>query len=157
MSFVIRGIDPSPFRELWSLDDDALAARHAKRVTVSGFPGYPDRVTLDDAPVGEEVLLVNYEHLPVDSPYRSRYAVYVRKGETSPAEYVDAVPPALARRTLSVRAFSADDMAVDARIVEGADLAPVVAELFQNRKVAYIHAHYAKFGCFAARIDRGAA
>lgn len=154
MAFVIRGIDPSPYADLWSATDDALARHQAKRVTVAAFPGYPDRIGLDDAPLGEEVLLVNHEHLPVETPYRSRYAVYLRRGLQEPAEYRDQVPPALARRTLSVRAFSREDEAIDARIVEGSALAPVLEDMLNQPLAAYIHIHYAAFGCFAARADR---
>ena len=154
MDYVIRGIDPAPFAPLWSLDDAALAAHHARRVTVASFPGYPDRIGLDDAAVGETVLLVNHEHLPVDSPYRSRYAIYVREGQAAPAEYRNAIPPALARRTLSLRAFSAGHLAIDARLVEGAALAAAITDLFANPDAAYLHVHYATFGCFAARVDR---
>lgn len=154
MAFVIRGIDPSPYRVLWALDDEALARQQARRVTVTECPGFPDRVGLDDVPVGETVLLVNHEHLPVDSPYRSRYAVYLRRSADAPAECIDTVPPALARRTLSVRAFSSEHCAVDARLVEGHALAPVLDAMLAQPLVAYVHVHYATFGCFAARAER---
>ena len=157
MAFVIRGIDPSLYHALWSLDDEALARRMAKRVTVTEFPGYPDRISLDDVPLGEEVLLVNHEHLPVDTPYRSSYAVYLRRRVDAQAEYVDDVPPALSRRTLSVRAFSPDHWAVDARLVEGSALVPVLEAMFSDPGVAYVHLHFATFGCFAARAERIAA
>jgi len=95
-----------------------------------------------------------FEHLPVDSPYRSSHAIYVRAGATSKYDGVDAVPPALARRLLSVRAFDADGLMVSGEIVEGANLAPYIEEQLANPVVAYLHAHYARRGCFAARIDR---
>jgi hypothetical protein len=42
----------------------------------------------------------------------------------------------------------------DADVVEGAAAAPVIARMLANPGVAYLHAHYAKPGCYAARIDR---
>lgn len=154
MSFRITGLDPAPFAELWDLDEAALAARLARRVTVTARPGFPDRVGLEDLAVGEPALLVNFEHQPGHSPYESRYAVYVGRGRTAPALYVDAVPPALAVRTLSVRAFSAGDDVVDAVLVEGHDLPSRIEALFADPRVAYLHVHYAKFGCYAARVER---
>jgi hypothetical protein len=58
-----------------------LAARGAVWQAVKEGTHPPCRVSLTDAQPGDEILLVNYEHHPVDSPYRRRYAVYVRKDE----------------------------------------------------------------------------
>ena len=41
-----------------------------------------DRVTLEDAPVGQALLLLNYEHQAADTPYRSRHAIYVSEAAT---------------------------------------------------------------------------
>src|SRR5438067_2138644 len=101
MSFLIRGIDPRPFRELFSLGDDALKSRGMRRRRADEVPGFPCRVSLEDAAVGEEVLLVNHVHHDVQSPYRGSGPIYVRRLSERPAEFVDAVPLALARRLLS--------------------------------------------------------
>jgi hypothetical protein len=100
------------------------------------------------------VLLVNYEHLPVASPYRSSYAIYVREHARDAQFAVDEIPPVLQHRLLSVRAFSAAGMLLEADVVAGAELAPVIAKLLRPREVAYLHVHNAKPGCFAARVDR---
>jgi hypothetical protein len=41
-----------------------------------------------------------------------------------------------------------------ADIVDGRDLAPLLARAFDDALVAYIHVHFAKPGCFACRVDR---
>jgi len=41
-----------------------------------------------------------------------------------------------------------------ADVVEGRELAAAIATLLKDVKVDFIHAHYARAGCFAARIDR---
>jgi len=156
MSFRISGLDPREFTDYAAMTDAELARHRAKRCTATEYPGYPCRVTLDDAQPGEEVILLNYEHLPVDSPYRSSHAIYVRAGATRPYEGLDEVPPALARRLLSVRAFDAAGNMVSGEVLEGRDLAPYLEAQLANREVAYLHAHYARRGCFAARIDRAA-
>jgi hypothetical protein len=154
MSFRISGLDPTLFSALVAMGDAELARHRARRDTATEYPGYPCRVTLDDAQPGEEVLLLNFEHLPVDSPYRSSHAIYVRVNATERCEFVDQVPPALARRLLSVRAFDAADNMVSGEVLEGRDLAPYLESRLSNGEVAYLHAHYARRGCFAARIDR---
>ncbi|MFX7918386.1 DUF1203 domain-containing protein, partial [Acinetobacter baumannii] len=103
--FAIAGLDPAPFAPLFGLSDAALADRGVERMTVTHQPGFPCRVTLEDAAVGETVLLLNYEHLPVATPSRQRHAIFVREGATQAARYVDQVPDQLAIRPLSVRAY----------------------------------------------------
>jgi hypothetical protein len=43
---------------------------------------------------------------------------------------------------------------VDADLAAGAVLAPVIERFLANPAVEYLHAHYAKRGCYAARIER---
>jgi hypothetical protein len=58
------------------------------------------------------------------------------------------------RRVISLRAFDEDGMLIDADLAEGSMLEPVIGRLFASPQAAYLHAHYAKPGCYAARIDR---
>lgn len=153
--FVISGVDPTPFANLYGLDDAALAAQGVERMTVTESPGFPCRISLQDAAVGDTVLLVNHEHLPVDTPYRQRHAIFVREGEAVAARYANEVPDQLAIRTLSVRGYDAMGNMTDADLVEGCDLPALIDRLFADPNTAYLHAHNAKRGCFAARIDRG--
>lgn len=151
--FVIRGLDPAPFAPLFALDDEALAALDARRV-VAGGAGFPCRISLEDAEPGETLILANFEHLPVASPFRSRHAVYVREGAGEPAEYRDAVPEQFRSRMLSLRAFDEDGMMVDADLADGREVEAVIERMLAAPGTAYLHAHFAKPGCFAARIDR---
>ncbi|MEP9359515.1 DUF1203 domain-containing protein [Sphingomonas sp. KR3-1] len=154
MSYVIQGIDPAPFRHLYGASDAALAAEQVVRFTVEKKPDAPCRVELVDVDPGETVLLVNYAHLPVASPYRSAHAIFVREGAEAPARFENRVPEPLAIRLLSVRAFDGAGMMTDAEVVEGAELEPLIARMFADPAVAYLHVHNAKRGCFAARVDR---
>jgi hypothetical protein len=155
MSFVITGLDPQPFRHLYGLSDAELAREGAIRMRADAKPGFPCRVTLEDAEPGEDLLLLNYEHLPVATPYRSRHAIFIRDGAEQAARYESAVPEQLRCRLLSVRAFDADGMMTDAAAFEGTDLAERIEGFFADPAVAYLHVHNAGRGCFAARVDRG--
>lgn len=154
MSFVVTGLPVEPFRPLFGLDAAALAARGVVRMTADSKPGFPCRITLEDAEPGETVLLLNHEHLAVDTPYRSRHAIFVRESAKAPARVDGVVPPVMATRLLSLRAFDAADMMIDAEVVEGTDAAPLIERFLHNPATAYLHAHAARRGCFVARIDR---
>jgi hypothetical protein len=154
MDYRITGLQPAQFSPLHGLDDAALAKHRALRKICDSNPGFPCRVTLEDAQPGEKVLLLNFEHLSVDSPYRSSHAIYVRESATAPFDAVGVIPPALRSRLLSVRAFDALGHIVDAEIAEGQVVEPLIERFFALDEVSYIHAHFARRGCFAARIDR---
>lgn len=154
MSFRITGLPAERFADLFALPDAELAARGAVRRIADGrTPGYPCRISLTDSQPGDELLLVNYEHHPVDSPYRMRFAIYVRRGEET-YDKVDEVPDQLRSRTLAARAFDADGMMVDRELVEGRDLEAAIARLFAEPRAAYLHVHFAAAGCYAARVER---
>ena len=152
MTFTVRGLSPEPFLPLYGLSDGELSEHRARRVVVNGT-GFPERIEMRDAAAGETLLLVNFEHQNANTPYRSSHAVYVREGATE-SWSGDHVPEVMRQRLLSLRGFSADGSMVDADVVEGRDAEPLIARLFGDPAVAYIHAHYAKPGCYAARIDR---
>ena len=154
MDFRITGLDPAPFRQYFAMDEAELARRHAVRRVVDAKPGAPCRVGLVDAEPGEEVLLVNFEHLPVDSPYRSRHAIYVRRLATEAFDRVNEVPPALRVRLLAVRAFDQRHMMVGCDIAEGAVVEPLIERLLAAPETSYLHVHYARAGCYAARVER---
>ena len=154
MGYRITGVSPKPFEHLYGLSNDDLALQGARRYTVDEKPGFPDRISLRDVEIGDRVLLVNFTHQSAPTPYQSSHAIFVREGERDVAVVVDRVPESLQLRTLSLRAFDTDGMMVDADLVEGRAAESLIHKFFGNQQVAYIHAHYARRGCFSARIDR---
>ena len=155
MSFVVSGLPVAPFQSLFGQSEAALAAQGVIRMTSDAAVGFPCRITLEDAPVGETVLLLNYEHQPADTPYRSRHAIFVREAASATTSTRDAIPPCLAVRPfISLRAFDVDGMMLDAEVVPGAELTGLIERLLALPDAAYLHAHYAGRGCYAARIDR---
>ena len=154
MSFQIHALSPAPFAPLFAMSDDELRSRLATRITVDAKPGYPCRVSLADAEIGETVILVNFEHQPADSPYQASHAIFVREhaGQAFPA--AGSVPEALASRLISVRAFNDKHFLVNADVIDGSRLSESIPAMFQDPEVAYLHLHHAKPGCFAARVTR---
>jgi hypothetical protein len=153
MSFRITGLPATEFADLFALSDGALRARRAVRQVVDARLSYPCRVSLADAELGEKVILVNYEHQRADTPYRASHAIYVREGDVT-YDAVDEVPDQLRRRMLSLRAFDEKGMIVGADLVDGRTLEDSIATLLADKRAAYLHAHFAKFGCYAAHIER---
>ena len=154
MTYRITGLDPAQFAPLFGLSDAELAEQHIQRHHVSAPNAFPDRITMVDLEPGETALLLNYEHLPVDSPYRSRHAIYVKEGATTPYSQMGEVPAVMKRRTLALRGINSAGHIVDADLATGEAIEPLILRLFENPDIAYIHAHYAQRGCFSARIDR---
>jgi hypothetical protein len=154
MSFRVTGLSPEPFRPLYGLSDEELARRGAKRYIVDHTPGFPDRVEMRDAALGERVLLLNHVCQPANTPYRASHAIFVREGAEHSYDEVDQVPEVMRGRLLSLRAYDALGMMLDADVVDGGQIEAVITRLFQSPQVAYIHAHNAKRGCYSGRIDR---
>jgi Protein of unknown function (DUF1203) len=154
MNFQIRGLEKTQFAALSGLSGAALAEHHVQRLTADRCPGFPCRVSLQDAQPGESVLLLNYEHLPLATPYRSRYAIFVRENAQEARLAVNEIPPVLLSRLLSVRAFSAQGHLLDADVTPGEDLATLIDRLLAPPSVAFLHVHNARPGCYAARVER---
>lgn len=156
MPFQIHALAENEFQALFDLTESELERLNARRETVAVKPGAPCRISLEDADVGESVLLVNYEHQPAGSPYRSSHAIYVRKGVGQAALEVGEVPTAISSRLISVRAFDDSHSMIAAEIVDGGQQSDEIATQFANPETAYIHLHFAKRGCFAALVTRPA-
>src|SRR4051794_30625789 len=93
MTYVVKGIDPAPYRPLFGLPDEELARRNIVRMTVTKKLSFPCRVSLTDRDIGESVLLLNHFSHDVANPYRASHAIFITEGADQAAQYVDEVPP----------------------------------------------------------------
>lgn len=154
MDFRIVGLSPEPFRHLYGVSEQDLAIHGVIRYRADECPGYPDRVEMREARVGETLLLLNHVCQPAETPYRATHAIFVREGAEDTYDRVNEVPEVMRLRLLSLRAFDAAGMMLDADIVDGKEIEGLIERLFANPQVNYIHAHYARRGCFSGRIER---
>lgn len=154
MHFRICGLSPLPFQHLYGLPEAKLKQLGVIRYLVDAKPGYPDRITMEDAEPGQTVLLLNHVCQDADTPYRASHAIFIREGATQAYDAVDQVPASLRIRLLSLRAYDEHGMMLDADVVEGNAIETVIARLFDDATVSYIHVHNARRGCYAGRIDR---
>jgi hypothetical protein len=153
-SFQFSGLPLEDFQFLFNFSDAELASHGAQRCIVDSKPGYPCRVSLADAEIGESVILLNYVHHPVDGPYRSSGPVYVRETATQVIFRVNEVPPVVRDRLMSVRAYDSNGYLVRSDVVEGSTLEHKIPDFFSDASVAYLHLHNAKPGCYSCRVDR---
>ncbi len=154
MTFRITGLSAEPFRHLFGLPEDALADHGVLRYVVDKKPGFPDRVEMRDGDLGETMLLLNHTCQPADTPYRAAHAIFVREGATNTYDATGAVPEVMRIRLLSVRAYDALGMMLEADVVEGIAIEHLIERFFAYPAVDYIHVHNAKRGCYSGRIDR---
>jgi hypothetical protein len=157
MNFQIIGLPQTDFVHLFALVDEELRRHNARRIVADAPHAFPCRISLADAELGDEVILTHYEHLPANSPFRSSHAVYVRPNASEWRPQIGEVPDQLRRRMLSLRGFDREDMMRTADLVDGREIEQLIETMLVDPDITYIHAHYAKQGCFAARIDRIAA
>ena len=153
MSFRVLGLSPVLFRPLFAMDDARLHKLGARRI-IADDPRMPCRVSLEHARLGEEVLFLNFEHQPANTPYRATHAIYVRRAAERAFDAVDTIPEVLRSRLLAIRAFDARHMMIDAEVCEGTDAAELFERFLANPQTSYLHVHNAKPGCYAARVER---
>lgn len=150
MTYRIEGLDPARFA-----DPEALLAEGAIRMTADSAGGYPCRVTLEDAAPGESVLLLNYIHADVETPFRASHAIFVREGATMAPRYDDMAPPYLERRTVSLRGFDRAGMIRKASVAAPGGADAGIRGLLEDEEIDYVDVHNAAWGCFLARAKRG--
>ena len=157
-SFQLAGLPPAPFAPLFALSDAELSRLDARRVIADRKPGFPCRVSLVDADIGEELLLLPFEHQPASSPYRSSGPIFVRKAAMRAVLDPGIIPDYVRTRSMSVRVYDAAHQMIDAVVCPGSEAARVLDRMFARADAAYIHLHNANRGCFSCavrRIDRG--
>jgi hypothetical protein len=154
MSFQLLALPFEPFAALFSMSDAELAERDVKRVIAGENPGYPCRVSLVDAEVGEELLLLSFTHQPARSPYRGSGPIFVRKSARRGTPAAGEIPDYVRLRLMSVRAYDASHQMIDAAVCPGENVAQMILKMFENLDAAYIHLHNAKRGCFSCRVER---
>ena len=153
-NFRIVGLPLTEFEPLFSLNDEQLAQKAARRMTVDAKPGFPCRVSLEDAEIGEKVVLLPFTHHDVSSPYRASGPIFVREHAKEARLATDEIPDLVLNRTLSVRAYDTAGMMLNSDVVAGRELKLHIEKLFTNPKITYLHLHSAAAGCYSCKVER---
>jgi hypothetical protein len=154
MNFKIKSLEASEFSMLFDLDNSALEKMGAIRMIVDEFPGFPCRVSLEDAEIGEEVILLPYQHHKTTSPYQASGPIFVRKIAQTAQLDINQIPKMLNHRLLSLRGYDNNAIMKEATVVEGKNLNEKIIKIFENEDILYIHIHNAKPGCYNCVVER---
>jgi len=154
IDFLIKALPLDSFHDLMLKNNEELKLLGAAWTTVDAEPGYPCRVSLSDAKVGERVLAVSFCHHNVNSPYKASGPIFVREKASRVKLGINEIPKMLRHRLLSVRAYSSQKLMIGAGVVQGAELESAIDSQFQNGEVEYIHIHNATPGCFNCSVHR---
>jgi len=153
-SFVVKALQKEELSIFSKLSDRELANRSAHWIRADTNPGYPCRVSLVDAEVGERVLAFSFCHHDVNSPYRSAGPIFIREKAETARLKINHIPKMLRHRLLSLRAYGSDNMMIGAEVLEGVDLEDGIDRLFESDKVEFLHIHNANPGCFNCAVYR---
>ncbi len=152
--FQITGINGLKMHPLFEMSNIRLAEKGIVRMIADSKPGFPCRISLKDAEIGEEVLLLPYIHHNSGSPYRASGPIFIRRNARPASLAVNEIPDMLLHRLLSVRAYDTAGMMQLARVVNGNTLQMAIYELFENTHTAYLHIHNAGPGCYNCQVNR---
>ena len=154
MHFRIKGLSPNKFQHLYGQSDEALSRQGSIRYQVDEEASFPDRIEMRDGKIGETMLLLNFEHQTVDTPYQASHAIFVLEGATQQYDEINKIPPVMRHRLLSLRGFDETGFLLEADVVHGKAIENLIEPLFHNPEIAYIHVHNAKQGCYSGLIER---
>jgi hypothetical protein len=157
MSFLIKSLQEQEFEMYFEMTDAALEKLGARRMIADAYPGYPCRVSLQDAAIGEEVILLPYQHHKTTSPYQASGPVFVRKSAKTANLQINEIPKMLHHRLLSLRGYTRNGMMKQAKVIEGKILEQKIIHIFEDDEIDYIHIHNAKPGCFNCVVERSQA
>lgn len=153
-NFKIKSLNHEEFLGFFDLTNHELEKIGAIKMTVDKFPGFPCRISLEDAEIGEEVLLLPYKHHKTNSPYQSSGPIFIRKRANTPIFENNEIPTIFNHRLLSLRSYDENGIMKQAIVIEGSSLKEEIIRTFENEKIDYIHIHNAKPGCFACLVER---
>lgn len=155
-NFRIVGLPRAQFEPLFSLNDEELAQKGARRMIVDAKPGFPCRIGLADAEIGETVILLPFMHHDVDSPYRASGPIFVRENAKEAQLAPGEIPEVVRSRTMSVRAYDNDGLMIDGAVITGAEIKGQIEKLFADPRIEYLHLHNAGAGCYSCKVERPA-
>jgi late competence protein required for DNA uptake (superfamily II DNA/RNA helicase) len=153
-NFKIKALSCNQFLHLFSATEEALKKIGVVKMIVDKTPGFPCRVSLQDATIGEEVLLLPFQHHNTPSPYRATGPIFVRKNAIEATLVMNEIPKMLLHRLLSLRSYNKEGIMIHASVVEGKIIAETLQALFTNNEITYVHIHNAKPGCYNCLAER---
>mgnify|MGYP000075082477 CR=1 FL=1 len=142
------------YNQLFELTTEELAEKNMVKMLVDATPGFPCRVSLEDAEIGEEVLLLPLEYHKTTSPYKASGPVFIRKNAVKADLAVNEIPVMLYKRQQTLRVYNTNGMMIAAKSPSTDALRKEIKTLFKNPKASYIQIHNTNPGCYNCQINR---
>ena len=132
---------------------DALG-QPVRRVVSEG--GEPCRDVLRRAQAGEELILASFSPFSEEGPYREFGPVFIlaNAAEEGVSREALPVPQGYLRDRFVLRAYSSREEILDAAMVTPSEAEATLESFLARPEVAFVHARFPLYGCFACRIDR---
>lgn len=153
VNFNISAIE-NKYNHLFDLSEEDLLVKGAVIMIVDEKPGFPCRVSLEDAEIGEEIVLFPFQHHKTNSPYQSAGPVFVRKNAERASLKVNEIPKMLLHRLLSLRVYDEKGIMIAAKTIEGGILKNEIEVIFNNKSANYIQVHNSSPGCYNCQVNR---
>ncbi len=153
INFKISAID-NTYNSLFKRTTEELAKKNMVKMRVNSNPGFPCRVSLEDALIGEEVLLLPFEYHKTTSPYKASCPVFIRKNAVKANLAVNEIPTMLFKRQQTLRVYDTNGMMIAAKSSRTDDIRKEIETLFMNPKASYIQVHNTNPGCYNCQVDR---
>ena len=154
MNFKILALDNKDFDSYFELSDSELTKIGGKRMIVDENPGFPCRVSLEDAKIGEEVILLPFEFHKTESPYQAKGPIFIRKGIKTKELAINEIPIMLNHRLLSYRGYDKNGFMKTAITEKGDKTKYVIKKIFDNEDIEYIQIHNSSPGCYNCEVRR---
>jgi hypothetical protein len=151
---------PQPFLDkarLEGIDDQGQPVRRLR----SENGGEPCRDVLRRARAGEQLILASFSPFRLPGPFREFGPVFILvKPSDEPVLRValplpDGSPGSYLRERFVLRAYSSDESILAAELVTPKEAQATLERFLERPEVAFVHARFPTYGCFACRIDRG--
>lgn len=127
-----------------------------KRLVANG--GEPCRDVLRRAREGEALILASHSPFSKPGPYKEFGPIFVLAADANEPVRRDGLTAGgdgdYLRAQFAIRAYSSDEEIVDAALVTAQNAQEVVERFFARGEVAFLHARFPSYGCFALRMDR---
>jgi len=150
-------IEPVSSLVLQTLEQGAtsLHGNPVETVTIDSNPGYPCRLSLEDARKGEEVYLFSHSPFTGANAYRETGPVFIRKNAVPAALGVNELPEIALARSIVVRAYNSAGTMLAATPVETAEISATIQDLLDDESVECVHLRATASGCFLCSARRG--
>jgi hypothetical protein len=112
------------------------------------------RVCLTLTAPDEPYLLLSHRAHAERVPYAETGPVFIHARDCAPYAASDRYPDGFPREQVVLKAFSARHEIVDSQHALGRPVEDVIGGLFEDPRVAYIHARNLTYGCYMFRVER---